>query len=135
MMLFSEMTYDKTNRSRFGQSGFLGLKVMNLLNRTWAAGAKPMGAPGWPELALKVASTCQDGDSISITSDTPRKRGHQDQFADGGVEAIEAAIKRGVEVEGYTDGKQSNCVDGQLVSLSVNHGDVDVLVLLLKGIN
>ncbi len=30
---------------------------MNLLNRTWAAGARPIGAPGWPELALKVAST------------------------------------------------------------------------------
>lgn len=30
---------------------------MNLLNRTWATGAIPMGAPGWPELALKVAST------------------------------------------------------------------------------
>ncbi len=31
--------------------------LMNLLKRTWAAGARPMGAPGWPELAWKVAST------------------------------------------------------------------------------
>ena len=31
---------------------------MNLLNRTWATGAMPIGAPGCPELALKVASTC-----------------------------------------------------------------------------
>lgn len=31
---------------------------MNLLNRTCAAGARPIGAPGCPELALKVASVC-----------------------------------------------------------------------------
>lgn len=77
-------TYERTKRSRFNQSGFLGLKVMALLNRTWAAGAMPldervsihvfllqeliddeaeggkthMGAPGCPELLWKVASTC-----------------------------------------------------------------------------
>ena len=50
-------TYDRTNLSRLSQSGFSGLKVMNLLKRTWATGAMPIGAPGWPELALKVAST------------------------------------------------------------------------------
>lgn len=31
---------------------------MNLLNRTCAIGAQPIGAPGCPELALNVASTC-----------------------------------------------------------------------------
>jgi hypothetical protein len=41
-----EGTYERTNRSRFNHSGFLGLKVMNLLNRTWATGAMPIGAPG-----------------------------------------------------------------------------------------
>jgi hypothetical protein len=41
------------------QSGFFGLKVMNLLNTTWATGAMPIGAPGWPELAWNVASTCK----------------------------------------------------------------------------
>ena len=30
---------------------------MNLLKRTWAAGARPIGAPGCPEFAAKVAST------------------------------------------------------------------------------
>jgi hypothetical protein len=50
-------TYERTKRSRLSQSGFLGLKVMNLLNRTWATGAMPIGAPGWPELAAAVAST------------------------------------------------------------------------------
>jgi hypothetical protein len=39
-------TYERTNRSRFSQSGFLGLNLMNLLNRTWATGAMPIGAPG-----------------------------------------------------------------------------------------
>jgi hypothetical protein len=53
-----KFTHDSTNRSRLTQSGFFGLNVMNLLNKTWAAGAKPMGAPGCPELAAKVASTC-----------------------------------------------------------------------------
>lgn len=56
--LKSMSTYERTNLSLLSQSGFLGLKVINLLNRTWAAGARPIGAPGWPELALKVASTC-----------------------------------------------------------------------------
>lgn len=50
-------TYERTKRSRLTQSGFLGLKFMNLLNRTWATGAMPIGAPGWPEFALEVAST------------------------------------------------------------------------------
>lgn len=50
-------THDSTKRSRLTQLGFLGLKLMNLLNITWATGAIPMGAPGWPELALNVAST------------------------------------------------------------------------------
>jgi hypothetical protein len=50
-------TYERTKRSRLSQSGFLGLKVMNLLKRTWATGAMPIGAPGWPELAAAVAST------------------------------------------------------------------------------
>lgn len=50
-------TYERTKRSLFSQSGFFGLKFMNLLKRTWATGAIPIGAPGCPELALRVAST------------------------------------------------------------------------------
>lgn len=53
----SGSTYERTKRSRFTHWGFFGLKVMNLLKRTWAAGARPIGAPGWPELAFEVAST------------------------------------------------------------------------------
>lgn len=52
-----EETYESTNLSRLTQLGFLGLNFMNLLNRTCETGAMPMGAPGWPELALAVAST------------------------------------------------------------------------------
>lgn len=33
---------------------------MNLFQRIWATGAIPIGAPGWPELALNVASTCHE---------------------------------------------------------------------------
>ena len=55
------LTYESTNRSRLSQLGLLGLKLINLLNMTWATGAIPMGAPGWPELALKVASTYKEG--------------------------------------------------------------------------
>lgn len=32
---------------------------MNLLKRTWDMGANPMGAPGWPELALPGISTAK----------------------------------------------------------------------------
>lgn len=39
-------TYERTKRSRLAQSGFLGLKLMNLLKRTWETGAMPIGAPG-----------------------------------------------------------------------------------------
>jgi hypothetical protein len=35
-------TYERTKRSRLSQSGFLGLKRMNLLKRTWAMGAMPL---------------------------------------------------------------------------------------------
>ena len=59
-------TYDSTNLSLLTQSGFFGLKVMNLFQRTWATGAMPMGAPGWPELALNVASTCERGNDQSM---------------------------------------------------------------------
>lgn len=38
--------YERTKRSRLSHLGFLGLKVMNLLKRTWATGAMPIGAPG-----------------------------------------------------------------------------------------
>ncbi len=39
-------TYESTNRSLLAHPGFLGLKVMNLLKRTCATGAIPIGAPG-----------------------------------------------------------------------------------------
>lgn len=83
------LTYERTKRSRFNHLGFLGLNFMNLLNKTWATGAIPlfsycqwtvfpstmsggpggvwvmkayMGAPGWPEFDLAVASACGELD-------------------------------------------------------------------------
>lgn len=53
----SRVAYERTNLSLLTQPGFFGLKVMNLFQRTWATGAIPMGAPGWPEFASAVAST------------------------------------------------------------------------------
>lgn len=35
-------THERTKRSRFNQSGFLGLNFMYLLKRTWAIGAIPL---------------------------------------------------------------------------------------------
>ena len=37
-------TYERTKRSLFNQSGFLGLNLMNSLKRTWAMGAMPLEA-------------------------------------------------------------------------------------------
>lgn len=56
-MLARFSTYESTKRSLLSQFGFFGLKFRNLLKRTWATGAIPMGAPGCPELAFLVAST------------------------------------------------------------------------------
>lgn len=72
-----EATYERTKRSRFNHSGFLGLKVMNLLNRTWATGAMPIGAPGWPEFAFAVAST-YTADVISNWTSRLRSRHYRD---------------------------------------------------------
>ena len=54
-------TYESTKRSLLAHCGFCGLNLMNWLKRMWAIGAMPIGAPGWPELALNVASTCSHG--------------------------------------------------------------------------
>ena len=35
-------THERTKRSRFSQLGFLGLNLINRLNRTWATGAMPL---------------------------------------------------------------------------------------------
>jgi len=42
------------------ERGRSGIEVTHLLKRTWETGAIPMGAPGWPEFAFDVASTCED---------------------------------------------------------------------------
>jgi hypothetical protein len=44
-----------------------------LLKTTWATGAMPIGAPGWPELAWKVASTCKTRKNQQLVS----YRGHR----------------------------------------------------------
>src|ERR1035441_7855934 len=48
---------ESTKRSRSVQWGLEGECLRWRLQSTWAAGAIPMGIPGWPELACRVAST------------------------------------------------------------------------------
>ena len=48
---------ERTNRSRSTHLGLEGECFRWRLQSTWAAGAMPMGIPGWPELAWRVAST------------------------------------------------------------------------------
>src|ERR1700694_4603171 len=45
-----------TKRSRLAQRGSRGLKRMCRLQRTNAAGAQPIGMPGWPLFAFSMAS-------------------------------------------------------------------------------
>lgn len=96
-------TYERTKRSRLMKLGFFGLKVMNLLKRTWATGAKPMGAPGWPELALKVASTwCWRQLAVLLSR-------------------LELLPPRRRQRRGQTHGKDTDGVDGQLIHVWVAH--------------
>jgi hypothetical protein len=80
------VTYERMNLSRLCHLGFLGLNLMNRFQRTCATGAMPLetilsasrldilpiwdltyiGAPGWPELALAVASACKQRHCKSI---------------------------------------------------------------------
>src|SRR6187397_711023 len=46
----------RTKRSRSGQSGCVGAWRRNLVHRTYAIGAAPIGAPGCPEFAFWTAS-------------------------------------------------------------------------------
>lgn len=48
-------TYERTKRSLFSQSGFLGLNFMNWLKRTWAMGAMPLEG---------VSIHIQDGEAL-----------------------------------------------------------------------
>lgn len=82
---------------------------MNLLNRTWAAGAKPIGAPGWPAFAVKVASTWR----VYISSVRTREFG---------VEPVETSRKIVKQEVGHsTHSQKSYGVDGSPVNLSVTH--------------
>lgn len=99
-------THDRTNRSRLTQSGFFGLKVMNLFHRTCATGAMPMGAPGWPELAWNVASTC-----LLSTISTALRCQKLSPFS------IVTRGRCGTE----THGQQSDGADSELVGLVETH--------------
>src|SRR6266542_4860775 len=55
---------ERTNRSRSGQSGWLGAWRRKRVHATYAIGAAPIGAPGWPEFACCTASI----DSVRIVS-------------------------------------------------------------------
>src|SRR5215813_4201304 len=47
---------DRMKRSRSGQEGLAGLKRWNLVHRTYAMAAAPIGSPGCPEFAFCTAS-------------------------------------------------------------------------------
>ena len=48
---------ERTKRSRLCHPGLAGLYFIYLVQSTYAAGAIPIGMPGWPELAFCTAST------------------------------------------------------------------------------
>lgn len=115
-------TYESTNLSRFTHLGFLGLNFMNLLKRTCETGAMPMGAPGWPELAFAVASTCE------------RARGQHWRLSQrvaglGGAASAGGRVLRsygGAAIRAATYGQRPDGVDGKLINLSVRHdGQID----------
>jgi hypothetical protein len=94
---------------------------MNLLKRTWATGAMPIGAPGWPELAWKVASTWR---RIRINNWSFRERetrSGQAQTARWGKIIIAGQLLRiaGHREMTYREGPDG--VDGELINLSVRH--------------
>ncbi len=47
---------ESMKRSRFSQAGSSGLNSRKLPQRATAQSAAPIGRPGWPELALSIAS-------------------------------------------------------------------------------
>src|SRR5437879_13874124 len=47
---------DRTNRSRSGHVGLVGLCFRNRVQSAYAIAAAPIGRPGWPELAFWTAS-------------------------------------------------------------------------------
>src|SRR5215469_2223519 len=47
---------DRTKRSRFGHSGSAGSYSRKYCQSEYTTGAKPIGAPGWPEFACCTAS-------------------------------------------------------------------------------
>ncbi len=55
---------ERTKRSRFGHSGFAGSYFKMRCHRVYATAAKPIGAPGCPELAFCTASM----DKVRIVS-------------------------------------------------------------------
>jgi hypothetical protein len=132
--------YERTNLSRLTQLEFLGLYVMMRLNRMWAAGANPLeelvnndgpadragetyiGAPGWPELALKVASTCTAGKESALGA---LRWGEKPALRFGlrmaGQQTTAGRWGEGKPEGSGTHGQESNCVDGQLVKVGVGH--------------
>ena len=78
------------------------MKVMNLLNRTWATGAMPMGAPGWPELEWKVASTCSRA-SVSQPSRCQLAWDVIVHAADGTVVVVSVGVGVGMKERGRGD--------------------------------
>lgn len=76
----------------------------------------PIGAPGWPELALRVASTCNSQLQISICSLALLSKVPRKSFGSIGI---------GVGQKTYRE--QSDGVDGAPVIVTVSH-DCEFLI-------
>lgn len=119
---------------------------MILLNKTWATGAIPLerwgqlellhrsifptyiGAPGWPEFDLKVASTCRFAVSNFPALRTVVLMRIWRKVVEGGVNRF-SFTRQTIRMEGSierTYGQKSNGVDGQGVNVGVPH-DCDLI--------
>lgn len=86
------------------------------------AGETYIGAPGWPELALKVASTCTAGKESALGA---LRWGEKPALRFGlrmaGQQTTAGRWGEGKPEGSGTHGQESNCVDGQLVKVGVGH--------------
>ena len=97
-----------------------------------------IGAPGWPELALNVASTCQILSVIVAVVcgcgcgvDNAAEDGLNKQLRDGGDGGVK--IQQIEQLEQQTYCEKSDGVDSQLINVGVAHGcDGRIVVWLMR---
>src|SRR5215469_1534635 len=75
------------NRSRSGQSGSAGSNLRNLVKRTVATSAMPIGMPGWPLLAFSTASIASARRQFAM-----RNRNGSRGFGSGGAAAVLTSV-------------------------------------------